>query len=224
MEKMLSSIRFRAVRAVRTFLLLALVRIPLDGLATGLTLYLTARLAGSALQDAGVTTIGTTTLTAFLTAVGVVIGCLAGFAVACQGALRAVEEDVREWLMQLPSDDNERRYPRVEVRRLRSGYEETMRSICEPAIGRIPCPGFVRRAIQAQFRPALLEEFLEECEQRGATTVGFAEVRDALLLKALPLLTRPAHMQLTIGNRLLAGLLVGSVALPLIVAMVAHSG
>jgi hypothetical protein len=218
---MAGPIPVQAARLIRALITLILVRVPLNALATGLTLYLTARFAGRALGDTGMAQAGSTTLTVLLTTMGVAIGCMAGLLAAFQGVLRLVEEELQNWLLQLSSEDGERVFPEIELARLRSGYEDVTRSMYDGTIGRLPVPGLIRRKLFDQLSQTILAEFLADCEQRGATSVGFTELRDGLLLRAVPLVTRPAHTQLRAAHLLLAAVLLGCVTVPLLAAILA---
>jgi hypothetical protein len=152
-----------------------------------------------------------------LTALGVVLGCLLGLTSTGKKVLHAAETDVRDWLAQLPAGEGERLFPSIELQQLRSGYDETIESIYVSTIGRIPLPAFARRSVKSRFRHAILDEFGAECDQQGVTHVGYPEVRDFMLRKALPIVTRPAHAQLRLWTVLLLALLGVCMLVPILV-------
>lgn len=203
---------------IRSLIALLLVRVPLNTIATALTLYLTSRCALAALGDTHPSHLGTTSLTITLTSVGAVIGCMAGFISALQATLLRIEDDLRDWLVKLSSDDAQRLFPQIEVSRLQSGYEDLSQSVYSSTIGRLPLPALLQRSLYDRISRTMVADFLDECHERGTTSVGFAEVRDGLLLRAVPLVTRPVHTQFRVAHCLLATLLLACVGIPLLVA------
>ena len=194
-------------------------RVPAYALTGGAALFLAARLLGWSFGDGTLAAVGAWSFTFVLTALGIALGSLLGLATTGEDVLRAAESDIRDWLMKLPAGQGDSLFPHVSVQELRSTYEKASEELYRTTVGRIPMPGFARRAVQAKLRDALLDDFLAECTQRGVTRVGFAEVRDFMLRKALPIVTRPAHAQFRIWRLLFLALLGTGVAVPVAIGL-----
>jgi hypothetical protein len=207
---------------LRVFAGSALRRVPLYALAAGGVLFLVAQLLARALGDSVIATVGSWSLSAALTSFGLVFGGLVGLAGTAERVLDVAEDDLRDWLRRLPVGDGERLFPSIELEQFRRGYEDSIKSIYGTTLGRLPLPGFAHRKVQSQFRHALVDEFLTQCEARGSTTIGFNEVRQFLLLKGLPIVTRPAHAQFKIWTLLLCGVLGVCVSVPLLIGLLAN--
>ena len=217
----LQSLPVKPLRLLKVFAVQALCRVPLYGMTVGGILFLAALGLPGALGGNGIAGIGWWPLTVAFTALGAVLGGLAGLISAVENTLRAAEEDARTWLSRLPDIDGRRLIPTVELDQLEGGYEDAIASLCGTMLGRLPLPAIVRRGIESKFRHAVVDDFLESCRARGATAVGFAELRDFALEKALPLATRPAHAQLRVAVMFLLGIAGVCAAAPLVVALVA---
>jgi hypothetical protein len=148
--------------------------------------------------------------------IGLVGGALVGFVTTAAGAFTAFEADLRVWLPKLPSSQFEETLPTLPIHELRSRYEQVIERVVPTTVRRIRLPGFVHRYFRARLRYALIEDFLTECERRGAETVGFVEVRDWLLSRGLTLATAPVHAQLRMWRPILRGALVLVAVVPLI--------
>jgi hypothetical protein len=216
-----ATLPFRPIRLIRIFAKEALLRVPLYCLAGGTALFYAAQAMAPELGASMLGAVGTWSFTLALTSMGVVLGACAGLAAAAAGVLRSAENEVRDWLMQISAVEGDRLFPSIDLERLRSGHDAIVDSIYMKTVGRMPLPAFVGRRVQRRFRQALVDDFLTECEQRGAARVGFAEVRDFLLQQALTVATRPVHAPLRICAALFLALLAASVFVPFLVATLA---
>jgi hypothetical protein len=206
----------KPLRLMKVFVAQALCRIPVYAITIGGILLLAGVGLGRVLGDSGIAGVGWWPVTIGFTALGSVLGSLAGFFSAIESALHAAEEDLRDWLGRLPESEGGRIVPTMNLAQLEDGYDKAVASLYDKMLGSLPLPAVVRRGVEAKVRHVLVDDFLESCRARGATTVGFAEVRDFALEKAIPLATRPAHAQLRIALLLVLG-----VAAPLLVVLLA---
>lgn len=218
----LTSLPVRPLWLLRVFAISVLKRVPAYALAGGAAMFLAARFLGWSFGDGALAAIGAWSFTFVLAALGIALGSLLGLATTGEDVLRAAESDIRNWLMHLPSGAGEELFPPVDLQELRNVYEKGIEQLYRTTVGRIPLPGVARRAVQSQFREALLDEFLADCGQRGVTRVGFPEVRDFMLRKALPIVTRPAHAQFRIWTVLFLALLGVGVAVPALIGLLRH--
>ncbi len=220
----LRSMPVRPFRLLRTFVLSALVRVPAFGLVAGLVLFASWRILGRGLGENVIVAIGSWSMALVFFVAGAVLGAVVGLATSAERTLGVAEADLRAWLDRVDRTEGDRLFPAVETGRLREGYDRTVDALFEQSIGRIPMPRFARRLARDRFRRALLEDFLTDCEQRGVTSVGFTEVRDFMVKSALPVVTRPAHMQIRTWTVLAAGLLGACLVAPVAIGLLARSG
>ena len=219
-EQVVSVVRSLPVRPLwllRVFAVSALARVPASAFAGGAALFVAARLLGWAFEEGAIGTIGAWSFTLALTGLGVALGSLLGLATTGEHVLRAAESDIRNWLETLPPGHGDSLFPSVDLQELRSGYEKASENLYRSTVGRIPLPGFARRSVESRFRHVLLDNFLADCAERGLTRVGFVELRDFMLRKALPMVTRPAHAQFRIWTLLLLAVLGAGVAVPVVI-------
>jgi hypothetical protein len=206
----------RPARLVKSFARSALISVSAQGLLWSAILALAASLyAHSVSGESAWATVAGWSLVGVYVTIGLVGGALAGFVTAAAEALTAFEADLRAWLPQLPSSRFEETLPTLPVHELRSRYEQVIERVVPTTVRRIRLPGFVHRYFRARLRYALIEDFLTDCERRGAGTVGFVEVRDWLLSRGLTLATAPVHAQLRMWRVILRGALVLVAAVPL---------
>lgn len=216
-----TSLPVRPVWLFRVFAMSALMRVPAYSLAAGVGLFLATQSLACAFGDGSMVEAGWWSATVLLTILGLVLGSLAGLAAASGQALQAAEADVRDWLARITEDEGDRLFPTIDVGQLQGSYEAALASMYSSTIGRLPLPGFVCRKIQMQFRHALLDQFLTECEQRGVTAVRFADVRRFVMLKALPAVTQPLHTQVRIWTLLLIAPLLAGAGVSILIALLA---
>jgi hypothetical protein len=69
--------------------------------------------------------------------------------------------------------------------------------------GRIRLPPPARRFIRSRLRQAVVDDFLATCEQRGAATVGFVELRDWFLGRGLDFLAAPIRAKVRVWQILI---------------------
>jgi hypothetical protein len=211
----------RPAHLVKSFARSALVSVPAQALLWSAILALAASLYARSVSGGSVwsTVAGWSLVGVYLT-IGLVGGALAGFVAAAAGAFTAFEADLRLWLPQLPSSRFEEALPTLPIHELRSRYDQIIERAIPTTVRRIRLPGFVHRYFRARLRYALIEDFLIDCERRGAETVGFVEVRDWLLSRGLTLATAPVHAQLRTWRLIQRGVLVLVAAVPLVLWLV----
>jgi hypothetical protein len=211
----------RPARLVKSFARSALVSVPTQALLWSAILALTASLYARSVHAGGVwTTVAGWSLVGVAVTLGLAGGALVGLLAAAAEALTAFEADLRAWLPQLPSSRFEEALPTVSLHELRSRFDQVLDRAVPTTVRRIRLPGFAHRYVRARLRYALIEDFLTDCERRGATSVGFVEVRDWLLSRGLALATTPAHAQLRTWRLVLRGILVLLAALPVVLWLV----
>ena len=182
------------VRVLRAALLGALVMV-------GLGLLLAALLPAEGLWAQ----LGKWSLLLVYGVAGLVGGLVLGLnAEADRGVARFIEH-VRGLLGRITPEEAERLVPRVAPAEARSRYERALDGVVEQSVGGVRLPSPLRRLLRHRLRRAAVENFLAECEARGLATVGFAELRDYLVTRGLPLVAAPAVAQLRTARLLVLG-------------------
>jgi hypothetical protein len=129
----------------------------------------------------------------------------------------AFQEQVPVALARITPTEAERLVPRVPLEEARATYERTLDDVVDRAVVGVRLPRPIRALLRRRLRQEAIEAFLAECEARGATSVGFGELRDWLVSVGMPMVTAPARAQLRSTRLLVAG--AGSVLMAITVVL-----
>ncbi len=198
----------RLFRLGRSFVLSALLRIPLYAVLGGTILGAAAyAFTRSMTGQGGWSAAGGWTLLTFYTLAGLLGGAIAGARAAAARTFAQFDGGIRNWLEQLPAHQLESSFPQFTPQQLRERYDQIVEAMFGSTLGRFPLPSFLKRMLRSLFRQVVLEDFLEDCERRSVATIGFPEFRTWLLSRGLGLVMAPVYAQFELWGLLLFGTL-----------------
>lgn len=211
----------RRIRLTARFVRAALLRVPLYGFGGAAALFAVALVYSRSTDGQGLlTTIGDSSIMIFYPVLGFIGGSLLGGAAAFRDTLAFFERQLPPWLDEVAESLGPDPFPSMPLAELRAHHDRALDQMIASTVGAVRAPGFVQRAIRRRLQDARIEDLLSFCEGRGATEVGFPEVRSWLVTKGLPLLTGPTRRQVLVvrvGVWLALGLLA---VLPFVLAAI----
>lgn len=185
----------RRIRLTARFLRSALFRLPLYGLAGAAALFAVAILYATTTGGEGLlTAIGDTSIVVLYPILGFIGGSLLGGAAAVRDTLSFFERQLPLWFEELAALGPDP-FPSIPIAELRAHHDRALNQLMRYTLGAVRAPRFVQRAVRRRLVDARIEDFLSFCDGRGATEVGFAEVRAWLVTSGLPILTAPTRRQ-----------------------------
>lgn len=180
------------------------------------------------LPDAGaLAVVGRWSLQLVFVAVGAICGALLGVNVAAAKTLAVFEDEMRVAFIAFTPRDTDRLVPSMPLAQLRISYDASLDSLVEQTLGRVRVPRFLRRFVRSRMRQQVVEQFIAECESRGRETVGFAEVRDWLIARGVPLALAPARAKVKLWRIVILAppvLLIGATLVLILRAALATGG
>jgi hypothetical protein len=198
---------------IRTFVVAALLLVPLHIAVITVVLFASATLLTQALPDSLFGNLGTWSLNLVVLVVGLISGVVAGLASAARRATDKLESTIRDVVLAMDAADGERRIPAIPVDEARRRYEAILERTVALMFERLRIPAFVHALARRGLRQAPIDDFLNDCEARGITQIGFTEVRNWSIVTGIPLALAPIRRQAKIARYLALGI-------PVIVALV----
>jgi hypothetical protein len=185
----------RRIRLTARFVRAALVRVPLYGFGGAGALFAIALLYSRSTADEGLlAAVGDTSILVLYPVLGFVGGSLLGGAAAVRDTLDFFERQLPRWFEEvavLVPDP----FPSMPLAQLRSHHDRALDQMIASSVGAVRAPGLVQRAIRRRLTDDRIQDFLDFCESRGATEVGFPEARAWMVARGFPLLTAPTRRQ-----------------------------
>jgi len=191
---------------IRTFVVGALVLVPMHVVALTGLLFATATLLTRAMPESLLGSLGTWSLNLVVVVVGLLSGIVAGLASAARRATDRLESTIRDAVLGMDTAAGERRIPALPLDEARRRYEAILDRIVALMFERLQVPQFVHRLARRGLRQAPIDDFLADCEARGLSQVGFAEVRNWSIATGIPIALAPIRRQASIARAIGLGI------------------
>jgi hypothetical protein len=179
-----------ALRPLRTIVIDILIQVPLHIAGITMVLLIVGSLLTRALPaDSILGTAGTWAINLSAIGVGFFAGALAGVARVAARAIDRLETAARDGINGFEAGD--RVLPVIPLAEARSRYEGILDRLVEAMFERMPAPRPIISLARRGLRQAPIDDFLDDCESKGLTEIGFTEVRNWSLVTGIPYALMP---------------------------------